>query len=62
MKDKRITQAITIVNQDDRIKKLEGALRKILCTRPEGDTAYKYGYAWESALGIANDALKESKS
>jgi hypothetical protein len=40
-----------------RIEALETALQEIISTQPEGDTDYKYGYAWERCIAIASSAL-----
>jgi hypothetical protein len=41
----------------DHIEELETALQEIISTKPEGDTDYKYGYAWECCISIASSAL-----
>ena len=46
-----------LVERDDHITELEAAFHEIISTAPEGDTDYKYGYAWERCIRIASIAL-----
>ena len=44
-------------NLGSKIAELEAALHEVIATSPEGDTDYKYGYAWERCITIASSAL-----